>query len=62
MHDCANIGPRGQRFRLAYGLFDVAVAIVMAVVFVHAPLWQRALIAIPLFGAALGIFQYREKT
>ena len=59
-----NIGRAQRRRRLVFGtvafLASVAFASALAAVDAHRAL--RALIAIPLYAAALGFFQYREKT
>lgn len=59
-----NIGPAQQRRRLILGtaalIASGALAVALANADAHTAL--RALIALPLYGAALGFFQYREKT
>jgi hypothetical protein len=65
MHACIpNIGPRQQRRRLALGaaaaVASAALALILA--FADASVVLRTAVAVPLYGAALGFFQYREKT
>ena len=63
MQSCIpNIGPRGRRRRLAFGLAALAVAAMVAVLLAGSSGWLRALLFLPLLGAAHGIFQYLEKT
>jgi hypothetical protein len=59
-----NIGAREQRRRLVGGRVGLAVAVAFgaALAAADAPLLLRALIAVPLYGAALGFLQHREKT
>ena len=60
----ANIGPRERgrrlRFGLAAGIFSL-VAAVLLIVSEVSPRWRFALF-VPLFLAALGYFQARDKT
>lgn len=58
----ANLGPRQRRRRLLSGVASLAVAILAAAALAGAPAPARALVALPLFGAALGFLQYLEKT
>lgn len=60
----ANIGPRQRRRRLVGGLVALAIAAVLCAWLVasDAPRWWRLLLVLPLFGAASGVLQYREKT
>jgi uncharacterized membrane protein YccC len=59
-----NIGPRGQRSRLRFGLIALAVAVGLgALLFaLDAERGWRALLFAPLWTAALGVFQARDKT
>jgi hypothetical protein len=58
-----NIGPAQRRRRLLLGVVSLlaAVAFVVAVVVVDLPRWTLALAVFPLYGAAMGYFQYRER-
>ena len=58
-----NIGPAQQRRRLFLGIvsFVVGVFHVTAVLLVEWPLWTLVLVMFPLYGAAMGVFQYRER-
>ncbi|WP_144799615.1 hypothetical protein [Halorubrum depositum] len=58
-----NIGPAQQRRRLALGVasFLLAVALVAAVVAVGWPRWALLAAVFPLYGAAMGYFQYSER-
>lgn len=60
----ANIGPRQRRRRLVGGLVALAIATALCgwLIASDAPRWWRLLLVLPLFGAASGILQYREKT
>jgi hypothetical protein len=59
-----NIGPRGQRRRLRFGLVALGAAVVLgvAVFALHAPRLSRAILFVPLWLAGLGVFQARDKT
>ena len=60
----ANIGPEERRKRLVSGvvMFVVSVAVLAALVASGAGRWWR-LVLFPLFwGAAVGFFQWRDKT
>ena len=59
-----NIGPKQQRRRLLLGAVSLAAAVAAAAAFAAAGagIAARALVALPLYGAALGFFQFREKT
>jgi hypothetical protein len=59
-----SIGPRQRRKRLAFGIALVRVGVVLGAVFVvtGVPRLWRLTLFLPLWGAALGFFQAREKT
>lgn len=59
-----NIGPKQQSRRLARGAASLAVAIIAgaALAAADAGMAARALVILPLYIAALGFFQHREKT
>jgi hypothetical protein len=59
-----NIGPRGREHRLRFGLVAIGVALVgaMAMLMLGAPRAGRAVVFIPLWIGALGVFQARDKT
>lgn len=59
-----NIGPAQRRRRLVLGIsaLVVAAAVAAALAAADAHVLIRALVALPLYGAALGFFQYREST
>jgi hypothetical protein len=62
--DVANIGPRGRRRRLRFGLIAFAASVALGAALLAAdvaPRWRLTL-ALPLFLAALGYFQARAKT
>ena len=58
-----NIGPTQQRRRLLLGVGSLAVAaaFVAAVVALAWPRWALIAAVIPLYGAAMGGLQYRER-
>jgi hypothetical protein len=60
----ANIGPRERRKRLAFGIVSLAASAGIAATLVArgAAVGWRAGLFLPLAGAALGFFQWREKT
>lgn len=61
---CANIGPKaiGLRRRAGYVGAAIALALLAILLVIEAPrLWRLALLA-PLWMAALGFLQAREKT
>jgi hypothetical protein len=62
--DIANIGPRERRKRLIFGVALFGVSGVIAAVLLGDGIWRgwRALLFLPLFGGALGVFQARERT
>lgn len=59
-----NIGPRGQRRRLRFGVMSFgAAALVGAILFkLDAPTIWRLVLFLPLWMAALGFFQARDRT
>jgi len=59
-----NIGPRGQRQRLTFGLVSLGAAVLLAgvLVTVGVPRGWRAVVFVPLWLSALGFFQARQKT
>lgn len=59
-----NIGPRGQRSRLRFGLIALAAAVVLGagVIALTTGRGWRALVFAPLWIAGLGVFQARDKT
>lgn len=65
MDDCIpNIGPRGQRQRMAFGIVALVGGIVLAatlVVLGVARPW-RLVVFLPLVAGAFGVFQARAKT
>ena len=58
-----NIGPAQQRRRLLLGIASLLLAagLVAAVVAVGWPRWALLLAVFPLYGAAMGYLQYRER-
>ncbi|TKX73146.1 hypothetical protein EXE46_14765 [Halorubrum sp. GN11_10-6_MGM] len=58
-----NIGPTQQRRRLLLGVGSLAVAaaFVAAVVTLSWPRWALIAAVLPLYGAAMGALQYRER-
>jgi hypothetical protein len=58
-----NIGPAQQRRRLLLGIGSLALAVglVAAVIAVDWPRWTLLTATFPLYGAAMGYFQYRER-
>jgi hypothetical protein len=60
----ANIGPRQRQRRLVGGLVALAIAAALCawLIVSDAPRWWRLLLVLPLFGAASGVLQWREKT
>jgi hypothetical protein len=59
-----NIGPAGQHKRLMGGLVALVLGATGAGVLILSRLnrWWRALLFIPFWQGALGVFQAREKT
>lgn len=62
--EVANIGPRERRKRRLLGIVSLTVAVGVAFVLVtfDAPRWSRLVVFFPLWMAALGLLQAREKT
>ena len=58
-----NIGPAQQRRRLLLGVGSLLLAVVgvAAVLSMGWPQWALILTLFPLYGAAMGYFQYRER-
>ena len=60
----ANLGPRGSRKRLWFGLamlfVGIAAAVALGASYAEFPLWL--LLLIPFWLAALNLFQAKEKT
>ena len=60
MNPCLpNIGPRERRKRLKLGAVALAAAVILAVIL---PRTWRVVLFFPLWLAALGFFQARDKT
>lgn len=61
---CANIGPRQIRRRWKMGVIGGTVALVTlaALLYADAPRAARLILFVPLWTAALGFLQAREKT
>lgn len=59
-----NIGPRERRKRRLMGFAALAfgAALAFALVMLDAPKWSRLALFFPIWIAALGLFQAREKT
>lgn len=59
-----NIGPAERRKRLLFGvgLFAACAVIAAALIVAHANRWWRLVLFVPLWMAASGVFQAREKT
>lgn len=63
MQECvANIGPRGRQRRLVVGMLWLALSVPIGLALSDDVPWLRALLFLPLLGAAIGVFQYLEKT
>jgi hypothetical protein len=60
----ANIGPREQRKRMRFGLvlFVVSAAVAAVLMASGVPRWWRLALFLPVWAAATGFFQAREKT
>ncbi|MWV65721.1 hypothetical protein GRS48_12950 [Halorubrum sp. JWXQ-INN 858] len=58
-----NIGPAERRKRLLLGVASLlgSVVLVAAVLAVGWPLWTLLFVLFPLYGAAMGFLQYRER-
>ncbi|HEX9895518.1 MAG TPA: hypothetical protein VGA78_16430 [Gemmatimonadales bacterium] len=63
-HPVSNIGPGGQRKRATWGAGSLAVAVGLAVVLIATdqPRLFRLILAVPLWGAGLGLLQAKGKT
>ncbi|HMF57583.1 MAG TPA: hypothetical protein VK619_14670 [Pyrinomonadaceae bacterium] len=59
-----NIGPREQRKRsvMGFAALMAGVCLAFALVVMNAPRWSRVSLFFPIWIAALGLFQAREKT
>ncbi|OLE53318.1 MAG: hypothetical protein AUG51_13660 [Acidobacteria bacterium 13_1_20CM_3_53_8] len=59
-----NIGPREQRKRRIMGFAALAAGVLLAfaLIALYAPRWSRIILFFPIWIAALGLFQAREKT
>lgn len=64
VEDIANIGPKGRRKRLVFGIVTLAVSVVISFLFVfyRVPPLLRLTLFVPLSVGALGFFQSRDKT
>ncbi|MGA9996508.1 MAG: hypothetical protein WBP93_13915 [Pyrinomonadaceae bacterium] len=62
--EAANIGPREQRKRRVMGIVALAAgaALVFVLVAWNEPRWLRLFVFFPIWIAALGFFQAKEKT
>lgn len=60
----ANIGPKGRRMRLTFGIVQAGVGVValLLMLALGAPLYWRFILLAIFWGAALGFFQWRDKT
>ena len=60
----ANIGPQERRKRLAFGVVLLGASLAAAAMLIHADVARgwRMLLVVPLWAAALGFFQARERT
>jgi len=60
----ANIGPKQRRMRLNFGIVAAVAGLAFAafVVLSEQVLWIRLLAFLPFSAAALGFFQYQDKT
>ena len=60
----ANIGPHERRKRLTFGVVLFGASLVLAAMLIHADVARgwRMLLVIPLWAAALGFLQARERT
>jgi len=59
-----NIGPRGQRQRMTFGVVSLGITLLLGIALfaMGAPRGWRAVLFIPLWLGALGVFQARTKT
>ena len=60
----ANLGPQERRKRLAFGVVLLGASLAAAAMLIHAEVARgwRMLLVFPLWAAALGFFQARERT
>jgi hypothetical protein len=60
----ANIGPHERRKRLTFGVVLLGASLVAGAMLTHADVARgwRILLVLPLWAAALGFFQARERT
>ena len=60
----ANIGAgeRGKRLRFGWIMVGVAAAALVGLLMLDASRWWRLPLALPIWSAALGYLQHREKT
>jgi len=60
----ANIGPDERRKRLTFGVVLLGASLLAAAMLIHADVARgwRILLVLPLWAAALGFFQARERT
>ena len=60
----ANIGPHERRKRLTFGVALIGATLVAGAMLIHADVARgwRILLFLPLWAAALGFFQARERT
>jgi hypothetical protein len=60
----ANIGPRQRQKRLVFGIVSLALSVGIAwtLVWRAVAVGWRAALFLPLMSAALGFFQWRERT
>lgn len=59
-----NIGPRGRRHRIRFGVAAFGAAAFLAIVLLlfDAPRWWRLAVFLPAWIGALGVIQARDKT
>jgi hypothetical protein len=59
-----NISPRERRRRLMGGVvtFAISLGLLAALLVAGAPPWTRLLLLLPFWGAAVGFFQWSDKT
>lgn len=60
----ANIGPKQRRLRMVSGIASFSIAVIAFVLLEHfgASRWARLGLLLPLWSAAIGVLQAREKT